>query len=153
LKNRPVIQETKSRAAVRTIALPVEAVAALKGHKARQNAERLAIGDAWADHDLVFATPAGGPIHASNVARNFYRIVARADVPRIRFHDLPHTHSTWLIADGQPITTVSERLGHANPSITTDIYGHVVAATRDGAALAVSALLFGDEAEPARVGS
>jgi hypothetical protein len=48
----------------------------------------------------------------------------------------------WLIADDHPITTVSGRLGHAKPSITTDIYGHVVAATRDSGAPAVSSLLF-----------
>jgi integrase len=154
LDGKPVIQAPKSRAAVRTIGLPIETVAALKAHKARQNEERLKAGPAWADHDLVFTTPTGNPIHPSNVLRNYVKLQERAGVPRIRFHDLRHTHATWLITGGQPITSVSERLGHAKSSITLDVYAHAVAATRDGAALAVSALLFGDDdTTAAEVGS
>lgn len=154
LHGKPIIQAPKSRAAVRTIHVPAEAIAALKRHKARQNAERLAAGYAWSDHDLVFATPMGNPIHPSNVLRNYAKLQRRVDVPRIRFHDLRHTHATWLIADGQPITTVAERLGHAKSSITLDVYAHAVASTRDGAALAVSALLFGDNDElPSKIGT
>ena len=118
----------------------------MKAHKARQNAARLAVGALWTDHGLVFATPTGQPIHPSNVLRNYAKLQARAGVPRIRFHDLRHTHATWLITGGQPITSVSERLGHAKSSITLDIYAHAVTATQDRAALAVSALLFGDDA-------
>jgi integrase len=81
------------------------------------------------------------------VLRNFGKLQERANVPRIRFHDLRHTHATWLITGGQPITSVSERLGHAKSSITLDVYAHAVAAAQDGAALAVSALLFGEESE------
>ena len=145
--NRPIIQAPKSRAGGRTVGLPPEAVAALKAHRARQNAARLAAGQVWDDHDLVFATGAGGPLNPANVVRSYARIVARAGVPRIRFHDLRHTHATWLIAGGQPITNVSERLGHAKTSITLDTYAHVVASTRDRAAEAVGALLFGPDAD------
>lgn len=142
-ERKAIIQAPKSRAAVRTITLPPEAVAALKAHRTRQLAARLAAGPVWSDHDLVFATYAGGPIHPSNVVRSFAKIVDRAGVPRIRFHDLRHTHATWLIAGGEPIPNVSERLGHAKTSITLDTYAHVVATTRDRAAAAVGALLFG----------
>jgi len=147
LDGKPIIQAPKSRAAVRTIALPVETVAALKAHKARQNEARLKAGALWVDHGLVFATPTGQPIHPANVQRNHAKLQARAGVPRIRFHDLRHTHATWLITGGQPITSVSERLGHAKSSITLDIYAHAVTATQDRAALAVSALLFGPAAD------
>ena len=75
--------------------------------------------------------------------RNYAKLHERARVPRNRFHDLRHTHATWLIAGGEPITNVSERLGHAKTSITLDTYAHVLAATRDHAATAVAALLFG----------
>ena len=153
LDAKPVIQARKYRAAVQTIALPAETVAALKAHKARQNEERLKARALWADHDLVFATPTGNPIHPSNVLRNFGKLQARAGVPRIRFDDLRHTHATWLITGGQAITTVSERLGHAKWSITLGVYAHAVAYTRDGAALSVSALLFGEDAATAKVGS
>jgi len=147
-KGRVIIQEPKSRAALRTIALPVESVAALRAHRVRQATARLATADAYADHDLVFATALGTPVHPSNVLRAFYRLIERTGVPRITFHGLRHTHATWLIANGTPITTVSERLGHAKSSITLDTYAHVVARTRDEAALAISGLLFGPDAAP-----
>lgn len=48
------------------------------------------------------------------------------DIPKIRFHDLRHTHATLLIKQGIHIKVVSERLGHANVSITLDTYSHVL---------------------------
>ncbi len=127
---------------MRSIGIPPEACAALREHKDRQTFLRQAGGDHWTDHDLVFSTATGGIVHPSNVTRAFARVIGKAGVSRIRFHDLRHTHATWLLAGGQPITTVSERLGHAKSSITLDTYAHVVATTRDRAAAAVAALLF-----------
>ena len=77
--------------------------------------------------------------------RNFAKITARTGVTRRTFHEMRHTHATWLIESGQPITAVAERLGHAQTSITLDTYAHVVAAPRDRAAEAMSALLFPSE--------
>jgi integrase len=47
-------------------------------------------------------------------------------MPRIRFHDLRHTHATLLIAAGVPVKVVSERPGHANPGFTMATYQHVL---------------------------
>ena len=43
----------------------------------------------------------------------------------IRLHDLRHTHATLLLAAGEPVKVVSERLGHANATITLTVYQHV----------------------------
>ena len=56
----------------------------------------------------------------------FDRVVRRCDVPRIRFHDLRHTHASLLVADGTPIRVVTERLGHAHPAFTIHTYQHLV---------------------------
>lgn len=50
------------------------------------------------------------------------RTVASTDLPRIRFHDLRHTHASLLVAAGVPIKVVSERLGHAHPGFTMHTY-------------------------------
>jgi len=50
----------------------------------------------------------------------------RAGVPRIRLHDVRHTHGTLLIKAGVPVKVVSERLGHGNPAFTIDTYQHVL---------------------------
>jgi hypothetical protein len=64
----------KTKAALRTITLFPESVAALKKHRAMQNAERLAVGEAWCDLDLVFATPMGGPHSPDTVYKNLIDI-------------------------------------------------------------------------------
>ena len=45
-----------------------------------------------------------------------------ADLPRIRFHDLRHTHVSLLVGAGVPIKVVCERLGHSHPAVTMDTY-------------------------------
>src|SRR5690606_35536416 len=47
-------------------------------------------------------------------------------LPRIRFHDLRHTHATMLLRAGVPVKVVSERLGHASPGFTLNVYQHVL---------------------------
>ena len=59
------------------------------------------------------------------VNRAFDRLVAKHGMPRIRFHDLRHTHATVLLRAGVPVKVVSERLGHASPGVTLNVYQHV----------------------------
>ncbi len=56
----------------------------------------------------------------------FTRTVAGSDLPRIRFHDLRHTHASLLVAAGVPIKVVSERLGHAHPGFTMHTDQHLL---------------------------
>ena len=44
----------------------------------------------------------------------------------MRIHDLRHTAATLLVSEGVDIVTTSNRLGHANPSITLNIYSHAL---------------------------
>ncbi len=65
-------------------------------------------------------------MHAEWVSQLFDRQLARTDIPRIRFHDLRHTHASLLVAAGTPIKVVSERLGHAHPAFTMHTYQHLI---------------------------
>lgn len=56
----------------------------------------------------------------------FDRMVAGLDVPRIRLHDLRHTHATLMLKNGAPLNVVSERLGHSSPAFTMATYQHVL---------------------------
>jgi integrase len=62
-------------------------------------------------------------------------------VPRIRLHDLRHTHATLLLADGLPAKVVQERLGHTSISTTLDLYGHVTAELEQQAADRIASIL------------
>lgn len=75
--------------------LPSELVSILKAWKAEQNAERLALGPAYRDLGLVFTIANGGAVNADNLRkRDFARLVARAELPRIRLHDLQPSHAS-----------------------------------------------------------
>lgn len=76
--------------------------------------------------DWVFTDEHAQPIHPHSFSQAFHKIMAKADVTRIRLHDVRHTHGTLLIKEGVPVKVVSERLGHANPAFTIDTYQHVL---------------------------
>jgi hypothetical protein len=66
----PQFGEPKTGKSRRTVALPSEAVAALRAHKGRQNQERLAVGLDWAGYGLVFTSRLGTPLLRRNVLRD-----------------------------------------------------------------------------------
>lgn len=90
--------EPKTKRGWRTIALDQETVAALHEHRERQKVERALMGDAYADSDLVFAQDDGSPIHPEKLTREFEAHIAASGLPRIRLHDLRHTHATLALA-------------------------------------------------------
>ena len=100
--------------------------------------------DCWRnDWNLVFTTPDGLHLDPTRITYEF-RVAGRdAPVPPIRLHDLRHTHATLLLQAGVPVKVVSERLGHAQISLTLDIYAHVLPAMDADAADRFAAAVFG----------
>jgi integrase len=119
--------EPKSARSRRKIALTTVAVEALCRHRFRQLEERLAVGPAWQDTDLVFPNSVGKPIEVGNLTRrNFWPLLDKAGLSHIRFHDLRHTAATLLLLQRVHPKVVSEMLGHASIAITLDLYSHVL---------------------------
>ena len=77
-------------------------------------------------HGLVFTRPDGVPLHPDVVSKTFREVSERANLPRIRFHDLPRTHGSLLLQQGTPLHVVSRRLGHASAAFTADVYADVL---------------------------
>ena len=100
--------------------------------------ERERWGESWLDMGLVFAKEDGGMLRPDGVTVVFGRLVTRAGVPRIRLHDLWHTHASLALAAGVDIKVVSERLGHSTTTITADLYTHVTSAVARKAADAIA---------------
>jgi integrase len=84
------------------------------------------LGRTPSPNDHVFCTTDGSPVHPDRLTQIFTRLVATTDVPRLRLHDLRHTHATLLLNAGVPIKVVSERLGHATPGFAMATYQHVL---------------------------
>jgi integrase len=111
----------------RRVQLPSIVVEALRAHRRHLVAERLGLGLAWqTDYDLVFPNMVGGPMDLSHRARReFAKLLMKAEVPRIRCHDLRHTAATLLLAQDINPKVVSAMLGHSDSAITLSLYGHV----------------------------
>jgi integrase len=134
-----VIKTPKTKAGHRTISLPEVVTETLRAHKVRQleTAMLLGLGRPASDA-LVFPGPDGydSPHAFSN---RWGRAAKRFGVPELTWHSLRHVHASMLIAAKVPITTVAARLGHANASITLQVYARMFATDDAAAAQAVDA--------------
>lgn len=125
-KAGPVFNPPKTKKSRRQIELTKTAIAALRAHRTRQLEQRLAIADAWDDQGLVFPNEVGRPMDGSNLSeRDLRRVLVKAGLEPIRFHDLRHTAATILLGRGVHPKIVSEMLGHADVRVTLDLYSHV----------------------------
>jgi integrase len=126
-KGQPKFGKPKTDAGEdRIIELDSRTIGALMAHRFAQEAERAEWGDAYDDHDLVFAREDGSPYVPSTITKAFVRFSAVAGVRRIRLHDLRHGAASLMLAAGVPIEIVSKRLGHKSLAITMDTYSHLL---------------------------
>ena len=134
--------DLKTPTSRRSIDLDPRTVAELRRHRRRQLEERMATGKRG-DDGYVFAKPDGSPIHPDLISQTFERAVAKLDVPRIRLHDLRHTHATILLQQNVHPKVVSERLGHSSVAFTMTVYQHVMPGLQAQAASTFETAVFG----------
>jgi integrase len=126
--------DTKTRYGKRIIDLSNGAIDALQKEKIRQETMRLYVGDRWQENDLVFPNSLGRPRDATNTRIALNRILKASGVKKIRFHDLRHTAASILLNSNVSLIKVSRMLGHSKPSVTLDIYTHLISdETREAA--------------------
>jgi integrase len=132
----------KSHDAVRTIDLDNGLIRAFKMQRAIQAQERLAATE-YEESELVFTKPAGGPYHPMNLSRLLAQLSVDAGLPRLTAHGLRHTSATLMLANGVPPKVAAERLGHADPTLFTNLYSHVTPTMQREAAEKLGEALFG----------
>jgi integrase len=126
----------------RNIRLTQRATAALRAHRKRQLEERMQKAGHWQDHGLVFPSGVGIPLSGGNLNRAFKATLQRAGLPQsFRFHGLRHTCATLLLRQGVNPKFVQELLGHADISLTLNVYSRVLPDMGDAAAGAMDAAL------------
>lgn len=121
-------------ASFRCLDMPAPVIAALRAHKVKQAAERLAAGRAWAEIGLVFATELGTPIDPSNLRRSFARITTTAGLGKWHPHELRHSATSILSASGLRLEEVADVLGHRDMRTTSRVYRHAIDESIPGAA-------------------
>jgi len=130
----------------RRIAVDAATIRELRAHRTRQLEERLAAGDEYHDHRLVFSRADGAPISPTSLSRRFATLARDAGLPDLSpqpFHGLRHSYATLALEAGVPIEVVSKRLGRASIDVTADLYQHVTRTVDRDAAEAVAGLIFG----------
>ena len=122
----------KTKNAYRTLPLAEDTVSVLKE-------QRRKVGNSpW-----VFPSPNGGPISPDSVLHMLHRVLKRAGLPKVRFHDLRHTFATLVLQNGVDVKTVSGMLGHFSAGFTLDTYAHITSAAQRQAAQTMGSVLAG----------
>ena len=117
-------KSTKTEKA-RAVTLPKFALNELRRWKREQAEALLTLGIRQSGETLVCARQDGDAKQPESLTHEFTYLVSKAEVPRVRFHDLRHSHATQLLSSGVHPKIVQERLGHSTITTTMDLYSHV----------------------------
>jgi integrase len=135
----------KSKAGRRRIELPRVTADALRIHYRAQSELRLQLGLGRPEEDdYVFPSPASEKfaVRSPGALSDAWRdAVFWRKLPKVTFHALRHSHASALIAGGVDILAISRRLGHAQASITLNVYGHLIERSEDAVVAALDAAL------------
>jgi integrase len=123
----------------RSVALPAVVVTELRAYRLRQAQELLQLGVRLSDETYICAREDGEAQQPNSIGHAWDRFLASTELPRIRFHDLRHSHARALLKSNIHPKIVSERLGHSRVGLTLDTYSQVIPGMQEGTAAAIDA--------------
>ncbi len=119
----------KTKNSYRTLSIGADAIEILREKQSKVTSE------------YVFPSSNGGPISPDSVLHMLHRVLKRAGLPPLRFHNLRHTFSTLALQNGVDIKMVSGMLGHYSTGFILDTYAHVTTAAQKETAKMMGSLL------------
>jgi integrase len=135
------LAEPKSRSGTRSIPVPKFVAQALEAQRVTQKAAQQTLtelGIAWGNSwNLIFTSGEGKPLSDNNIRRDVTRTLTESGLESLKLHDLRHLCASLLIAEGIPLTTIAQVLGHASPAITMTVYAHQLKGADEAAARAL----------------
>ena len=137
---RVITSSTKTKR-VRVIELDTQTVEVLRSLRWAAVSPAEVIGASEPGPAWVFIDESGEPLNPNVVSYRWRRAMAACRTRRIPLHGLRHTHASLLLAAGVPITTVSVRLGHANPTTTMNVYSHCLPRAQQAAVQVLESML------------
>lgn len=124
------LSDPKTKKGTRSMVLPLQVMDELKRHRDCLYEDEARIFNKR--DDFLVRTRKGNMVNPRNFSREWYKLRDMSGLPKIRFHDLRHTHATILLQSGINVKAVQERLGHKKSEITLDIYSHVTPRMEEG---------------------
>lgn len=124
------VSTPKTKAGRRTIPLTPKLQDVLDAQRREQQRSRVIAGKKWHDLDLVFTTEIGTPYEGRNMTRTLHRILNELGFEQMGIHALRHTFATRAIEAEMDLRTLSEILGHAQVSLTLQLYAHSTTETK-----------------------
>ena len=95
------------------------------------------------EHNLIFPNRAGQPINHSNMVNRYYfPALDKAKIPQIKFHALRHTTASLMIEQGENIKYIQSQLGHSSPTVTLNVYAHLMKPINQEAACRLESAIF-----------
>jgi integrase len=137
------LQHPKTKTSTRSIKIGRQTAEILQLQRIRNSMDAEKSGQLWKDQNFVFPSTVGTPMDPTNLLKAFRKLLRLAGLPKIRFHDLRHTAASLMLNNGVDVLIASQRLGHAKPSITLDVYGHLIPSMQSHAAEVLETLLSG----------
>lgn len=152
---KPTLGPPKSHSRARPLLLSSDALECLHRQAKLQALEREALGPGpvkghaksyvrkrvWQDSGFVFTALYGAPLHPDRLRRHLVRLCEAAGVRVVTNHGLRHTHASLMLRRGAPLEVVSQKLGHARPSFTADVYRFVYEDEHEDWAIGLSDLI------------
>ena len=136
------IKQPKTESGVRAVTMPSHCMSMLEEWYKQEKNLANTLGTAWQgkhgkmyNNSFIFIQANGKQMNTDTPYQCFKKIISNYNnlvedenkkLPSIRLHDLRHTSATLLLSENVDIETVAKRLGHSNPSITLNVYGHAL---------------------------
>ncbi len=127
----------------RVLDMPGVLIDELRKHRIRQAENLLHLGIRLGDEHHVIIRPDGLAVTPNGLTSSYKAFLKGRRLPRVRFHDLRHSHATHLLQAGIHPKVASERLRHSKVGITLDLYSHVLPGMQSEAATKIDALIGG----------
>ncbi|MBO1583290.1 tyrosine-type recombinase/integrase [Bacillus sp. XF8] len=125
-QNAQIKSGAKNESSIRSIHIPLRLIEELELHRQTIIDEKKYYQRDYDDHDLVVCARKGNPMIPRNLRKEFYGLTEKLGLPKIRFHDLRHTHATMLIQQNVNVKLIADRLGHSDIETTLNTYSHVL---------------------------
>lgn len=138
-------KKPKSKSSERVLPLPQNVFLTLKAEKKKQAGDKLSLGPAYQDNNLVICEEDGSPINPTTLSTRFKAFIKRSNLPPITFHGLRHSVATLLLKNKVDPKTIAGILGHSDTQMLFNTYSHVLKDMLEGAVATIDQMYNSDK--------